>query len=1350
MTTEIIIFEIPEKKVLTNKSQKELEYEDLERASKLSSYHFKSFYEIDLLNEKMQPPKSNIVSILCKYIIQYSIPVITTDTTTKFYITLQNEKSIYVYNAVLDKYYIIPSNTQFKIIGVKIPPILSRKYDRHMLVSNDHISNIVLANTGQYGLTNLQSGKFTQQRSGFSHPGTSINTDKNSIIYFTDDDDARKKINDVINYIIYMENYYNVNHLTLHADMKIAPYLPEFLNDGREKWKVLRDNKFDQIINMLKPIINGNIGDSFDYDVYLTIEKNDLFYAYNVGNIAGIDNNIFRREISNKQNNIIIANNYNKQQLENYNKKLELAKKKSIAYDKYKQLDLTKLNDNQLKILELEYQKMEKFLNKNLSLSSKQNQKLWYRLRKSFNDLSSDRIKKALIDIKKEIPTSQLTGNILIEGGVCPHVVTYGEITLKYFNKPWLNTELTKQVVSRYSLPINTSGQYCFICGELLAEADNEGIVRFIGGERINVNITDDPLQVMIWKESMYIINTYIKFNTPIPIKPLVDSIARGLRNIIGEQEAKLFKIRTNTVDSIKDTLNLYTCIYVYAVLCAMMINNPNKLIFGKDKPSGSNDKFSKSSKNKPLIQSESEFVKPLIQSESEFVKELKNPSEIKHVNTLVNEMNKKNNIEKFRNIKVEKFNKQSRIGGGGSNNNERIAARTKRRRNKLKYSYVGGKSTTDVKLYERYILTTALNLIIITKDVIIKRLNYINTDVVKQIFLKNAYTWAKLHSKPIKVVHDSHQHLDEVQYIMNIDPFYNYLYYAKRLSYNAGVEKKCPQNIGDIQSILGRSIDNIKKDLLNDINIYDTIIIPKKWDFKDNLFDSYTYNSFVSTFKYVKQNLYQKTIVPMNLQLVQYYEDNKKLLEEEKKVVYYFSKMNIKPIFELDWLNDTLLEYNDFSPEKLDLAQHYCPSGERHSTGKFIYTIGSGQKDIELKCSDITNWISNNNVEQLAKFANMKLINERCSKCNKLVRTAISNQKSDKSLSEMFKKIDDVLAFYQYYNTRCPKGDLHNIINNKCTKCGLNTNLQYFESDESDAYYNKYITIYKKVEREQQFLAISSLQKAYDEIQESRKLATNKIVKPVLEYKLSLQKIAEWSQVSDVKYNTLVNIGLSEGVKYEDILNNKINPSQSGNTLPNYNIQILKLKNYILQILRSYNTLMNHENIVDIILELKEILLAQKKIDIKNIHKNMPQFNEEFINIDTKYKYILSPDKYANFLLEYLASIIVDISKKSNEKYKVMAKLLVNYFTKNILKQEKSFSKAESIFSKATSNIIDIENDLSDESELSGDGYSGYQTDKSIPEFSDDDKNVSYKNEIGDLSDAFDVENVNDIWDNG
>jgi len=506
-----------------------------------------------------------------------------------------------------------------------------------------------------------------------------------------------------------------------------------------------------------------------------------------------------------------------------------------------------------------------------------------------------------------------------------------------------------------------------------------------------------------------------------------------------------------------------------------------------------------------------------------------------------------------------------------------------------------------------------------------------------------------------------------------------------------------------------------------------------------------------LSMYDYVNDTIYMKAFMPRHVQVVEYYKKYAHVLIEEKNIIEHVAKEKLRPLMTVDWTND-VTKHNNFDPAHLDLAQFYCPNGERHKTGTFVYKQPNTSKLQEFTQNDINTWLKNKDIDKLQMFGNMQLIDERCSKCNKLIRTSVSSVKSDKLLSIMFRKIDDMLAFYQYYETRCPKGDLHDIINGKCKKCGFISGKKHDTYEEHDSYYEKHLPSFKKIEREKQAISINSLERIKQnfsniDFKKNAKLNAKHNTNLNTNYKYSLKQVAEWSQMTKTKYNVLINLGLMENNKYEDIEAARFDPSKkidNDNDLI-YRKQALILKGYINQILREYNVFMNHESIIDIPLLLKNILKQQQKIEISKLTQVMPQFKNEFIKLDNQYKYNLSSKNYANFLLEYLASIIVKIGNVSNKKYETASNLLVEYFTKQIIEQEKIYSVAESIFSKVNLDISTIENASDIEKDIVDDF--GFDTEQSEKEFSED-AAETYENEIADMEDAYDVENAEDIWD--
>ena len=132
-------------------------------------------------------------------------------------------------------------------------------------------------------------------------------------------------------------------------------------------------------------------------------------------------------------------------------------------------------------------------------------------------------------------------------------------------------------------------------------------------------------------------------------------------------------------------------------------------------------------------------------------------------------------------------------------------------------------------------------------------------------------------------------------------------------------------------------------------------------------------------------------------------------------------------------------------------------------------------------------------------------------------------------------------------------------------------------------------------------------------------------------------------------------------------------------------------------------------------------------------------------LKLNDQYKYSLQHADYANFLQEYLADIMLRISKDSDKKYEDLAKLLVKYFTSSIITNEKMLSRPEPVFAKV--DITELEEGSEDELGVSGDDWAGKQSDHSEHDSAEEKEVETYENDIN--NEGFDVENADDIWEN-
>lgn len=1285
---EITIFDIPEKEITTNKTQKELEYEILIKNSRFASFHFYNFLDMD--NDELQKSAdSNILSITCMQVAEWCIPI--TDRKSKYSISVQFNKNILVYDVGIGK-IMIPSGSHVQISGFYLPSILHKYYDTSIMTA-ELINTKILLNCGKFGITEPISSQYIQTRKELTNIKQSVNS-----VIFKDEKHAKHVIEKTNKLIQYLKSTYNTGLPLILTDAKFKPFEQEkFDNPADLKWefnsKLTSSDTADhkEIKKILDDISVDPKGIS-DIAIYDLLYLDNAIRLFNIGRYLGIKHKMYAEELELFNRNIKVKSTEELQFAISYGKKLEDARKSMISYHKFGILDISKLTGKQTDIINLEYKKL---------LQKNTNTELFDSLQHTFDELNVSNCKKYLTQIEKKY--GKLLDKDELLDGACPHIYHYGVIYIKNFNKPWLGTELRNFMIHQFGIE-DTSGFYCKICGEHIADPDTVSI-------KFSSNYTEDLLQTAIWKEAMYIISSYIRFSIPCPLKPFVSSVASGIYGKLSEEEAKLLKSKTSTGISIKDTMSVYTSIYVFAVCSALIIENPTKIMFGKEsngKKREINKKFSKQDKHSEYMENitvdKADDENDKVDKNSKDNNNVDDHNANDNVENIDNTENTKNETdeEPISTINTKKFKKSTKTKTKLPTNKSQKKNNKKIKGGMLYFSgsrrkYLGGKSTKNIKNYEAQVMTTALKLIFLTKNAVINKIQ-INSDIIKTMFL-SVYKWAKQYSKPIKIT-DNKQLDDTLQQ----EQFYEYLTVMKKISNYQNKDKKNKEFVETTFSILGKKYSDDTKDK----SPYNQITSPTIWTYNEP-YSRYQYLSFMQMFEYVKDELFLEKCVPRHPKLLQNIEKYEEIKKLEDEVYFNISKKHIRPFLSI--------KMNKILYPTYDITQFYCPNGENHKVGSFLYE-GKGIK-LEYTNSEIIDMIGNSSrvdIKKINKFYTTQLYNERCEKCKKLIRTLEKSNKKD-----IFKKLNDINAFYQYFEIRCPKGDLHEFQNAVCVKCKFNNELK--KTNNAD-YYQKYIDRYKQIENKKYQLSNEYLKKIKDFTLESKKYTTER----KSTYKYTLQQTAQWSKITDVKYNLLLNIGLMEGLDMLDIEKGKLNPYktfQENSTI--FETQAIKLRGYIVKTLRTYNKLINN-NLDN---KLKTFMDKHKKTF--NMH-DIPKIEFNFITDD-----ILFLDGYyqANFLMEYLASVICKIHDKKTEKNKSTVDRLIKYLTDDIMQDEKLTSKAIPIFK----NMEDI---TLDDSGIS----SADDTDISIGETNTEDSQEENQIDMN-LEDAYDVENAEAIWEN-
>ena len=1339
MTTQIIVFKPVDNTTLTNKTDRVILYEKFAKQSNLPAHHFDMFMEMTELNDDIRI-NSNIPSVIIKNVLKFCIPIIkdipdiiikakhvdifNKNNKTKpvdltlhqdyYNISLQYESPI---NCIIenDKYnnlnhIIIPKHITFNIIGLLIPPYFAQLIKTSDLNYFNGVHPNELLMTGSYGLNDFQSNDFTQ----IKFDGLRINNilNGNDIIYFSSDSDSIYKIGIITVYIEHIIKQYNTSMNMLCRYIHDYPYV-DYIKKISDSFNIFNytkktfNNKYKptDIDIKLSSILQTAVGSS-KYQTDFIFNINNVFNEYQKITLLGINNSSSKRiiqDLNTKNKHTEIMMEYHKMK---FKRLLEYTKKRAISIRKFNIEQLSNLSEAQNKILIIEYTKNEKkkvdyaeyndvfklveSLNRFVILGNVKP------IQNIMNELSKIiTIPKDLNHTSKDMAMIENSKKISI---VCPHLIYKAQFIIKHNdNKHKQNSKdhveniikIRENIINKYALPIVDSGYFCKICGELLAESDEEEIAKYISGKSTMSNMDMDPYMSVIWKEVVHILTTYVKFKNTVNYKILVNSITSVLRPEMGMILVNLSKVKINSSDNIKDIMDIYITCYTMALVVNMILKNYGQISLVKQYTGGS----SKKSKHSRLI-------KYKRKTKSKFI-------EKNHVSAIPIQRNQ-DGYEA--DIDRSYDNTQLIIGGDDKTDQTRI---------------------TDL-------LNNALLLILRIKNVNINKLNNMSVDSIKPILLK-AYKWVtslktdKLNSD---IVDRGGGQID----IYN-DNICNYIKYVLKMNNMYQSSQKSINNKLDLKNILGRTMPEIVDDFKKDKSIYETANEGHQW--VDTDIGKYKYNSYICMLEYIKNKLY----------LRDRFDNNSEFGIHMNKYKYL---KTIEELIHIDYKINTLMPFNaipmtiinsmnDFDPDKFRIDKLYDNKGKKHKFDIYIYQksnnrgVLSGPKK-EYTKSDIIKWMADKDTKKISEFKYWFIIDEKCSICGDLL-SQTKNISVDKEIS----KYDNIVNFYEYYNNKCPKFDIHNYdnvvnssnkrntINEKqCIKCNLTKN----KIDNLDiSYYDKYKSLYEKSQIE-----LHRLHQVDVKVLSQKVIITQKQNK-YPKWVISTTNIADISKKFGIKYNVWINLGLSINKDYTMIENEKINPStnilESDSILRN-----IQLYNYLLNVIFLINLIKNYTIVSYIPYELKSILAKNK---IEDLNRKITINSTDILDKYDYYKNNMLPIYNSNYLLHSISFIILDFYDKLKKLNVTGYKDLTLYIINSILTTERLISEPNIVmFKKTFSNIndneindINISNDDS-ESDDKDNGAVSSENEKTLFELNDSDENDF---NVGDLDIEIDEE---------
>ena len=1243
--------------IINNKTEQEILYENFQKQASIPEYHFKLFMEMH--NSYKPDINTNIPSILIKKILPYFIPIIKeipnksvkkkhveiykktiveVKTNDYYNISTQLDKPILCKfeHETKSRYITIPKNTTFLIIGLELSSIkkhIDNSFPNYLL----SIDIIKTLKTGNFGLIDFQHDIYTQSR--IDDINTKIKI-KDSSTYFTDDKDALTQIGKLSIYINYINNYYEDNYLMVYKYIEQSFFKSQIRNEIKNYniFNVKNDHvniKKNNIISLIEKITHSKIiGD--DYYVNFMMSIFNLTDMYNKLKILGLENPINKKYIQyihtkNKYNDANILYGMNK-----FKQLLEYAKKKSISINKFNISDMNKLNETQKEIINLEFIKSESHNNNYKKYATEFDvvNSLFYAISIDSKFLISNKldeisqIVKIPAKIEDEIKMIQINNKISL---ICPHVIFKARKMVDTYKTDLLkNGTIRIEIIDKFAL-YTDDGYYCKICGELLAELDDDELLKYIAGKRVSFTIDNDILKIKIWKDVVQILTTFIKFKYPTNINKIASSITDILRGEMGYIESNFYKIKSNSKDNINHLITLYTVIYTYAVISHMIINNYGKIAFSI----------------KPPIKSKKiggRVKKTIIDNKSPIIEYKKDKSPV-----LENKVNKS---------------------------------------------------------IMQNIINNAFYMIIKTQNVLINKINNISDDSIKNILLK-AYRWiSSTTSQSIidnNIIEDDH---DKIKH--NI--IYQYASYIKSMHDHNNIKKEdVTKNIHNysIKDIMGRDINTIISDAKNNKSIYETIIIPKPFASDEN--SKYIYDSFVKTIEYIKNQLYNKPIIPISIFVKEHDDKYKYLIDIENKMVQNYYLEYARPLITIPILNYMTDKINNFKVDNIKIEKYYDNNGIKHIFNTYIYqkyikgTKSGSVKEYTRK--DIELMLSTNNVKLLNELKYSFIVDKKCSVCDVL----LSNVKNKKNIEKILNEKININTFFTHYENRCPNGELHDFYDNKnntCKKCNIT---QKIIETHDLKFYNKYYNKFKQVYSDK----TDTFKKYLNNVNIVNKLKNKQDT--YTKWKINNSTVLELSRVFNIKYNILINLGLSYNIKYQLIESEKINPHID---IPD---DILTVRNntlygYYLKVVRIYNQI-RHYNILDNIpYDLKNIMASNTVVDLDKILPNLDN------TILKKYTYYIETDLscvVSNFLLYSICDSIVNIYNNLIKNSINKPKDICNYIIDSIIISEKLVSEPNITIIKDDSNEYteDLTNDLNDDQDLELD-----YNDKSLEDLNDDD----------------------------
>lgn len=1248
MSSDIIIFQSSDEVEYVVKDHRDIEYEKL-----LNDFGVQNAYHVENvldMNEKLSALKSywissNILSILAKQVITYAIPIIkeipkavdlnkeTVNIEIKdkdFFIQLQVNHEIHGFFIDQEnelKKIVIPSETPFRITGIKMPKILIPHIDYTSLATyNPFIVDIVpLMLGGSYSYEMVAKTKsnispFTEQILDI------IKQDGNSYedIYFENAQSAKEILESLLQNILRVNEYFRKFMPLMIRTRRATPIKSDIYSQLPKQSTELPKEIADLFFH---PYISK---DGFREKLM----GEDLWVLYNKIQKIGATNQEINAQIQEKKLSNKIKLDLIKQKKELSFQIVDDFRKQAIVNKKFPGKNLKDLKTKEKEIVMKEFDILKA---RDKFLKDPKIKEAVHIFLQAFEQINTENALKKSYDEIREIVKN---GPSLLEIGLCDHYMKHAELLLEGYKdksiyKAKASFEIREKIINEFTNSDTTMDEeyYCKLCGQLIAQDSNSEVVEFIGETRIDSGFEADALNELIYRDVSHVMRTFVKFrNLPPDLRPIIKSMVNTLTPEMHLIETKLKQIQTNISDDMRDLIGMYIYIYTFALVSHMIFVNYGQITFAfrEGALGGSQPPRSSKFKRSSLIQSTDSDTDS--DSDSETIRSINKKLSKSTNNLLVN-----NNEEDGDSADTESSDGGLVVVKGGDDN---------------EFGTNGGDGDSGENAQERLqnILKNALYLIIMTKVKMLKASSNIGPDKVKPILLQ-AYQWVlKLQTFKETAVKETDVNYEILTSVIT-SSIYNYLWTIRSLKYPK-------TKFEDTKSVIGYTVDQIRevnyKSKKDKINPFKTAEIISEKDWKKSgyePYDQYTYGSYLQSVSYEKEEKYKYHVTPLEEPLVKHYENAKKLLTIEQRLRFQSRYMHNNRTF-----NNIpqSFHYTNAQDIKFNIGRFYRPDGSKRKWDTMVL-VGKDKKEIEMKIDDLKKM-------DYSERKSLKIIDR---KDGEDYLNDVKDYTTE--INKKFETIDYNKSVLEYFENRCPESGIHEFENSDiCKKCSRDMQIKWIDTPEATTYIKKYSPEFQKNVNLKSSLVKHNL----------AKLLKGTVVNefkftefPKLEY--TEVQILEWSRITEkININMILNLGCSEGKKYLLIEKERENPVKTYENEHHLG-RINKLDSYYNSIIRDYYLVKNSHMAEyppyyykDLVLKYKAELQKLPELKDNEYDKKLQWYKIAHHN---------EAHLICNFILIQIANIIIFVSNIAG-----YGKMFADLLSSSLIYKDKMFSKPD------------------------------------------------------------------------